>query len=167
MLNQNPEGRNVRTSILTIAASLVMTLGIGAASADTLADVKAKGTLTIGVKNDYPPYGFLNDKGEIVGFEVDLGKYIAKELLGPEGKVELVPVVAANRIEFLNSGRIDIILATLGVTEERGKVVDFSEYYVSAPGPRSSPPRRRPSANGRSSRASRSAASRAPTTTST
>lgn len=125
----------MKTSILTIAAALAVTLGIGAASADTLADVKSKGTLTIGVKNDYPPYGLLNDKGEIVGFEVDLGKYIAKELLGPDGKVELVPVVAANRIEFLNSGRIDIILATLGVTAERAKVIDFSEYYVSAPGP--------------------------------
>ncbi|WP_371344933.1 transporter substrate-binding domain-containing protein [Ancylobacter sp. IITR112] len=125
----------MKTTILTIAAALAVTLGIGAASADTLADAKSKGTLTIGVKNDYPPYGFLNDKGEIVGFEVDLGKYVAKELLGPDGKVELVPVVAANRIEFLNSGRIDIIFATLGVTAERAKVIDFSEYYVSAPGP--------------------------------
>ncbi|MBS7542169.1 transporter substrate-binding domain-containing protein [Ancylobacter oerskovii] len=125
----------MKTTILTIASSLLLALGLSAAHADTLADVKSKGTLTIGVKNDYPPYGLLNDKGEIVGFEVDLGKYIAKELLGPDGKVELVPVVASNRIEFLNSGRIDIILATLGVTPERAKVIDFSEYYVSAPGP--------------------------------
>lgn len=125
----------MKKSILTFASSFLLALGLSAASADTLTDVKAKGTLTIGVKNDYPPYGFLNDKGEIVGFEVELGKYIAKEILGPEGKVELVPVVAANRIEFLTSGRIDIILATLGVTAERGKVIDFSEYYVSAPGP--------------------------------
>ncbi|QIB34621.1 transporter substrate-binding domain-containing protein [Ancylobacter pratisalsi] len=125
----------MKTAIVTFASTLLVTLGISAASADTLSDVKSKGTLTIGVKSDYPPYGFLNDKGEIVGFEVDLGKYIAKDILGPEGKVELVPVVASNRIEFLNSGRIDLVLATLGVTAERGKVIDFSEYYVSAPGP--------------------------------
>lgn len=125
----------MKARLATLATTLVLALGVAGAHADTLADVKSKNTLTIGVKNDYPPYGFLNDKGEIVGFEVDLGKYIAKELLGPDGKIELVPVVAANRIEFLNSGRIDLILATLGVTPERAKVIDFTEYYVSAPGP--------------------------------
>lgn len=118
-------------SVLAVAAFMAGT----SAMAGTLDDVKARGKLIVGVKNDYAPYGYLNDKGEIVGFEVELAKYVAKELLGSEDKIELVPVVAANRIEFLTAGRIDVIFATLGVTEERKKVIDFTTYYVSAPGP--------------------------------
>jgi polar amino acid transport system substrate-binding protein len=117
--------------VLTLAAVLVG----GAAMAGTLEDVKARGKLIVGVKNDYAPYGYLNDKGEVVGFEVSLAKYVAKELLGSEDKIELVPVIAANRIEFLSAGRIDVIFATLGVTAERSKVIDFTTHYVSAAGP--------------------------------
>lgn len=107
----------------------------GAATADTLTDVKSRDKLIVGVKNDYAPYGYLNDKGEIIGFEVELAKYVAKELLGSADKIELVPVVAANRIEFLTAGRIDVIFATLGVTPDRDKVIDFTTAYVSSPGP--------------------------------
>lgn len=103
--------------------------------ADTLDDIQERGVLTVGVKNDYPPYGYLDQNGEIVGFEVELAHYIADELLGSPDKIELVPVVAANWIEFLNAGRIDLIMATLGVTEDRAKVIDFTEEYVSAAGP--------------------------------
>lgn len=120
---------------LLSSAAISMALMTNATFADTLADVKARGTLTVGIKNDYPPYGYLDDKGAIVGFEVELAKYVANEILGSPDKIELVPVVAANRIEFLNSGRIDAIFATLGVTDERRKVIDYTVEYVSSPGP--------------------------------
>lgn len=124
--------KKIGTCIVAIAAFAGST---SMASAGTLEDVKARGKLVVGVKNDYAPYGMLNDKGQIVGFEVSLAKYVAKELLGSEDKIELVPVVAANRIEFLTAGRIDAIFATLGVTEDRKKVIDFTTEYVSAAGP--------------------------------
>ncbi|WP_430244280.1 transporter substrate-binding domain-containing protein [Neorhizobium sp. DAR64861/K0K2] len=120
------------------ASTALMAIGLfmaGAATADTLADVKSRDKLIVGVKNDYAPYGYLNDKGEIIGFEVELAKYVAKELLGSADKIEFVPVVAANRIEFLTAGRIDVIFATLGVTPDRDKVIDFTTAYVSSPGP--------------------------------
>jgi polar amino acid transport system substrate-binding protein len=120
------------------ASTALMALGLltaGSALAGSLDDVKARGKLIVGVKNDYAPYGYLNDKGEIIGFEVELAKYVAKELLGSADKIELVPVVAANRIEFLTAGRIDVIFATLGVTPERDKVIDFTTAYVNSPGP--------------------------------
>lgn len=120
------------------ASTALIALGLltaGSALAGTLDDVKARGKLIVGVKNDYAPYGYLNDKGEIIGFEVELAKYVAKELLGSADKIELVPVVAANRIEFLTAGRIDVIFATLGVTPERDKVIDFTTAYVSSAGP--------------------------------
>lgn len=102
--------------------------------ADTLADIQERDVLSVGIKNDYPPYGYLDENNEIVGFEIELVRYIANELLGSPDKVELIPVVASNRIELLNSGRIDLIMATLGVTEERAQVIDFTEHYVSAAG---------------------------------
>lgn len=105
------------------------------AHADTLADIKARKKLIVGVKNDYPPFGYLDGAGKTVGFEVDLARYIAKELLGSEDAIELVPVVAANRIQFLQAGRIDLILATLGVTEDRAKIIDFTTTFFSAGGP--------------------------------
>jgi polar amino acid transport system substrate-binding protein len=118
-----------------VALACVALLIGGAATAGTLEDIKARGKLVVGVKNDYPPYGYLDGKGEVVGFEVSLAKYVAKELLGSEDKIELVPVVAANRIEFLTAGRIDAIFATLGVTADRAKVIDFTTEYVNAAGP--------------------------------
>lgn len=120
---------------VALGAVVAATLGMAAATAGTLEDIKARGKLVVGVKNDYVPYGYLTDKGQIVGFEVSLAKYVAKELLGSEDKIELVPVVASNRIEFLTAGRIDVIFATLGVTADREKVIDFTTHYVSAPGP--------------------------------
>jgi polar amino acid transport system substrate-binding protein len=119
----------------TTALTTICLLSASIAAADTLDNIKSRDKLIVGVKNDYAPYGYLNDKGEIIGFEAELAKYVAKELLGSADKIELVPVVAANRIEFLTAGRVDIIFATLGVTADRDKVIDFSTHYVSSPGP--------------------------------
>lgn len=120
--------RFLATSLLLLAAPAIT-------YADTLSDIKSRGVLTVGVKNDYPPYGYMDNDGKTVGFEISLARYIANELLGSPDKVKLVPVNASNRIQFLNAGQIDMIMATLGVTPERAKEIDFSEEYVSAAGP--------------------------------
>ena len=104
-----------------------------AAHADEFDRVKQRGKLIVGVKNDYPPFGFLDFSGQLKGFEIDLAKSVARSLLGSESDVELVPVVASNRIELLNAGRIDVIFATLGVSADRAKVIDFTDpYYMMA-----------------------------------
>ena len=80
----------MRDIIRTIAAAAVA-LGLAAApaAADQLADIKERGTLVVGVKNDYKPWGFLDPSGAIVGMEIDLARDVA-ERLGTE--IELVPV---------------------------------------------------------------------------
>ena len=95
----------------------------------TLDKIKAKGTIAIGVKNDYRPFGYLSPSGEIVGFEIDVANYIADKL---GVKAEFVPVVAANRMEFLQQGRIDLIVASMSDTPARRKVVGYVEplYYA-------------------------------------
>lgn len=126
--------RRILASLLTLAA-LAVPAWSGIARADQLADVKARGKLIVGVKNDYPPFGYIAGDGKLVGFEVDLARFIANELLGSPDRVEFVPVVAANRMQFLEAGRIDLILATLGQTAERAKVIDFTIPPYSAGGP--------------------------------
>jgi polar amino acid transport system substrate-binding protein len=97
--------------------------------AGTLQDVKARGKLIVGVKTDYPPLGFLDKKGVHKGLDIDIAKALSKELFGNENAVEFVSVTSENRIPLLTSGRIDVIAATLTITEERKRDVDFSIPY--------------------------------------
>ena len=116
---------------LIVASSLLLaTIGVPLASADALQNIKQKGLLAVGVKADYRPFGFRNPAGEIVGFEADLAADVAKRL---GVKLELTPVVASNRIQFLQQGKIDLMIATMSDTPERRKIVDIVEpaYYGS------------------------------------
>ena len=118
------------TGKLMAAASAAALLLTAPASADTLRDVLESGTLTVGVKADYKPYGYLDTDGNIVGIEPDLAQDAA-DALGVE--LELVPVVASNRMQFLEQGKIDIMIATMTDTAERRDVVDIlnPDYYSS------------------------------------
>ncbi len=68
----------------------------GVARADALDLVKARGKLVVGIRNDYVPFGFLDGKDQLVGFEVDLAKFVAKDMFGSDTTIEFVPVVASN-----------------------------------------------------------------------
>jgi polar amino acid transport system substrate-binding protein len=92
--------------------------------------IKKQGVLRAGVKCDYPPDGFLDAQGKPQGVEVSLAKQIAAYAFGSPDKVELSCVTAANRIPALQGSKVDIIIATLGVSAERAKVVDFSDNYA-------------------------------------
>lgn len=111
---------------LTLGALLVST---GVATADTLEKIAGAGKIVVGIKNDYRPWGYLDSAGNIVGLEIELAKDIAQRL---DVEVELVPVVASNRMEFLQQGRIDLIIATLGDNPQRRQVVGMIEpnYYA-------------------------------------
>ncbi|MQA74478.1 MAG: transporter substrate-binding domain-containing protein [Solirubrobacterales bacterium] len=95
----------------------------------TMGEIQEAGTITIGVKFDVPPFGLNNPQtGEVEGFDVDLGNYIA-DRLGVEA--EFVEATSDNRIPLLVDGSIDLILSTMTITEERDQEIDYSEpYYV-------------------------------------
>jgi glutamate transport system substrate-binding protein len=95
----------------------------------TPGEIQEAGTITLGVKFDVPPFGLNNPQtGEVEGFDVDLGNYIA-DRLGVEA--EFREATSDNRIPLLVDGTIDLILSTMTITEERDLEVDFSEpYYV-------------------------------------
>ena len=118
-----------RSTFLALMAAMALSVGGHRALADTLQDVKSKGVLTVGVKADYPPFGYRAPNGDIIGIEPDLARDVATRL---GVKVEFVPVVAANRMQFLGQGKIDLIIATMTDTPERTKVVDIikPDYYA-------------------------------------
>jgi polar amino acid transport system substrate-binding protein len=92
--------------------------------------IKKQGLLRVGVKCDYPPDGYMDAQGKPQGVEVSLAKQIAIYAFGSADKSELVCVTAANRIPSLQGGKIDLIIATLGVSAERAQVIDFSSNYA-------------------------------------
>jgi polar amino acid transport system substrate-binding protein len=114
---------------LTLAAAAVA-VSANSARADELQTIKSKGVLAVGVKADYPPFGYRAPSGDIIGIEPDLAADVAKRL---GVKLQLVPVVAANRMQFLEQGKIDLMIATMTDTPERAQVVDIikPDYYAS------------------------------------
>jgi polar amino acid transport system substrate-binding protein len=119
----------IRTTKFVIGAFAVAFAMTTVAKADVLDDVKKRGTLVVGVKADYKPFGFRDPSGKIIGVEPDLAGDVAKKL---GVKLELVPVVSANRMEFLNQGKIDLMIATMSDTPARRKIVQVIEplYYA-------------------------------------
>lgn len=98
---------------------------------DLLDEILSRGKIIAGVKFDTKPFGYINEKQELDGFDVDVAKYIAKSILGSEKKIEFVQVTPSNRIQALNSNKIDIIIATMTITNQRSEIIDFSvPYYI-------------------------------------
>lgn len=92
--------------------------------------IKKEGTIRIGVFGDKPPFGYVDSEGKNAGYDVVFAKRIAKELLGDENKVTFILVEAANRVEFLKSNKVDVILANFTQTPERAEQVDFALPYM-------------------------------------
>ena len=120
--------RGVLGAAVVALAMVVGTVGWAEAQ-PTLDVVKKRGKLIVGVKTDFPPFGYVDASGKNLGFDVDVAHLFAKALFNDENQVELVAVTSGNRIPFLQSGKIDIIIATVTVTEERKQTVEFSDPY--------------------------------------
>jgi polar amino acid transport system substrate-binding protein len=93
-------------------------------------DVKARGVLRAGVKNDAPYLGFVDDKGNLAGFEIDLVTDMAKRL---GVKLELEPVKTSNRVQLLQQKKLDLLIATVSHYRSRDRVVDFTIPYLYTP----------------------------------
>ena len=117
-------------AVATGIAALATTAAVSSASADAISDIKQRGKLIVGVKADYAPYGFLNSDGKIVGLEPELAQDVA-DVLGVD--LELVPVVSSNRMQFLEQGKIDLMIATMTDRNDRREVVQIVDpnYYSS------------------------------------
>ncbi|OMF73614.1 amino acid ABC transporter substrate-binding protein [Paenibacillus peoriae] len=102
----------------------------GSAKFASIEDIKKNGKIRIGVFADKPPFGYVDSEGKNQGFDVYIAKRFAKDLLGDESKVEFVLVDAASRVAYLESNKVDIIMANFTVTDERKEKVDFANPYM-------------------------------------
>jgi polar amino acid transport system substrate-binding protein len=91
--------------------------------------IKQAGQLRAGVRCDQPPYGFQDGSGEYAGVEVEMSRQIALWALGSKDKVTFTCVTAENRVPQLLGRKVDFLIATLGVTPERLRVIDFTTPY--------------------------------------
>jgi polar amino acid transport system substrate-binding protein len=119
-----------------LLAAALLAAAATAKAEDTIAKLKDSGKLVVGIKVDYRPFGFRNEKGEMLGLEHDLVADIVARLktkLGRAVEIEKVPVTAQNRMEFLQQGKIDLLIATMNDTPERRKILDIiqPDYYAS------------------------------------
>ncbi len=125
-------GTRFLTALACTAAALgVLTSGFSADAAnDRFKKVLERGKLVVGVKADYKPWGFRDPSGKLVGMEVDLAKDVA-DTMGVA--LELVPVQSSNRMQFLQQGKIDLMIATMSDRTDRRKIVGIVDpnYYTS------------------------------------
>jgi glutamate transport system substrate-binding protein len=106
--------------------------GAGGTAGGTVASVKAADKLIVGTKFDQPLFGLKNLSGQVEGFDVEIAKEIGKALLGDPNKVEFVEAVTKNREPFLMEGKVDIVVATYTINDERKQKVDFAGPYYEA-----------------------------------
>ena len=93
----------------------------------TLDQIKESGTINIGVFSDKNPFGYVDENGEYQGYDIYFANRLAEDL---GVKVNYVSTEAANRIEYLQTGKVDVILANFTVTPERAEEVDFALPYM-------------------------------------
>jgi polar amino acid transport system substrate-binding protein len=96
-------------------------------AAGTLDAIKAKKSISIGIPTDFAPYGIMGTDFQPQGVDVDTAKLIAEKL---GVKADLVSVSTPNRIPYLQTNKVDLVISALGKTEERAKVIDFSIAYA-------------------------------------
>ena len=118
----------VKVFALVLAfALLTVSSAFAASTARTLDEIKESGELVVGVFSDKKPFGYVDENGDYQGYDVYFASRLAEDL-GTE--LKLVSVDAPNRVEYLTSAKVDIILENFTVTPERAEVVDFALPYM-------------------------------------
>ena len=117
-------GRILSRLLLPFLLSLLAALP---AAAGTLDDIVKRGTVKVGIDLGVPPYGLTDANQKPAGYDVDVAELFAKDL---GAKLEIVPLTGPNRIPFLLTNKVDVVIATFGITPQRALSVAFSNPYV-------------------------------------
>ncbi|GAB2601630.1 transporter substrate-binding domain-containing protein [Nitrincola alkalisediminis] len=118
--------KNVKRGLLATVAAVGVTLSLGA-QANLLAEIEERGVLRVAVPQDFPPFGSVGTDLKPRGYDIDMANYIAEQM---GVSVELITVTSANRIPYLQTGRADLVISSLGKNEERERAIDFSHAYA-------------------------------------
>ncbi len=116
--------------ILAAAAAVGIALPAAAQDQSTLDKVLERGKVIVGVSSEAPPFGFIDEKGELVGFDIDIAKLLAKSIFGEEGHIEFLKQGFAARWANANSGKIDFGVQITTIHSQRPLNVAFTRSYV-------------------------------------
>jgi ABC-type amino acid transport substrate-binding protein len=108
---------------------IVLALAACALAQSSLDAIVERGVLRVGVKADAPPFGFVDGRGQLAGFDLDLARVLATVLFDDERRIQFLRVTTASRFEALRSGQVDLVMATITATEERRAYAELSESY--------------------------------------
>lgn len=118
-----------RRAFAALGLAATASLVAAPAFAQTPAELKKKGEINVGLLVDFPPYGTTNAQNQPDGYDADVARLLGKDW---GVKVNLVPVTGPNRIPYLLTGKVDMLIASLAITPERAKQVQFSKPYSAA-----------------------------------
>lgn len=111
-------------------AAITLVVGAGFSApvlADAMTDITSRGAIRVAVPQDFPPFGSVGVDMAPRGYDIDVATLIAEKM---GVKVELVPVTSANRIPYLQTNKVDLVISSLGKNPDREKVIDFSSAYA-------------------------------------
>ncbi len=120
--------RFTRMALGSLCAAALGSLAF-AASAQSLHDIRKKGTLTVGMLIDFPPYGTVDASNRPDGYDADVARLIARDW---GVQLKLVPVTGPNRIPYLLTGKVDLLVASFSPTSERARQVQFARPHSAA-----------------------------------
>ncbi|ARJ41030.1 amino acid ABC transporter substrate-binding protein [Pantoea alhagi] len=128
-----------KLSMIMMGAALMFTQ-LGSALADGLQAIEQRGVLRVAVPQDFPPFGSVGTDLQPQGYDIDMAKYLASQM---KLKLQLVPVTSANRVPYLQTDKVDLVISSLGKNPERAKAIDFSRayapFFLGVFGPKSEP----------------------------
>ncbi|MEM1368484.1 MAG: transporter substrate-binding domain-containing protein [Cyanobacteria bacterium P01_H01_bin.15] len=139
-MNKQTLFKNAGQSGLSVFAAGTFLLGIllggdTRAAFAQLSEIQKRGRLIVGVKDNTPPLGFIDDTGNLTGLEIEIAQRIAQELLSTDLSVELQPLMNQDRLPYLLAGEVDLVIANLALTQGRSRLIHFSRpYYLSGIG---------------------------------
>lgn len=118
---------NMNKRLLAWAGAAMLVLQASNVMADQLQDIQKRGVLRVAVPQDFPPFGSVSKDLQPEGYDIDMAHYLADKM---KLKLQLVPVTSANRVPYLQTDKVDLVISSLGKNAEREKVIDFSNAYA-------------------------------------
>ncbi|RWR02561.1 amino acid ABC transporter substrate-binding protein [[Pantoea] beijingensis] len=113
--------------LMAVLGATLMLAQVSHAVADQLQDIQKRGVIRVGVPQDFPPFGSVGTDLQPQGYDIDMAKYLAKQL---KLKLQLVAVSSANRVPYLQTDKVDLVISSMGKNAEREKVIAFSRAYA-------------------------------------
>jgi len=115
-----------KIGVVALGAVLLMAQ-VASAMADQLQEIQQRGVLRVAVPQDFPPFGSVGTDLQPQGYDIDMAQYLADKM---KLKLQLVPVTSANRVPYLQTNKVDLVISSLGKNAEREKAIAFSRIYA-------------------------------------